>query len=259
MRCSLSNLLVQTIFISSVIASTHAARPFPTTRNPLTQQAIIDLRGGGGLATTKVITKLGLAVGTTTALSAKTVLEKSGIENADPMNLLLTRRIGESILQFSIVAYFLLFQDASVYTALGIACIPVVVEMCKTLFDGTHKALGFSASGQIICLVISATFGFLFLNDSRQLSKDTLLKIHSGFLLSNGVLMGCFPKFACKFWGQMDVTDVSVIEKFISLWGFSYISIGTLSGCLATDMTTSKALGFGALPFVSRFVLSKFL
>jgi len=215
------------------------------------------LRGGGGLDTTKVITKLGLAVGTTTALSAKTVLDKSGIENVDPLNLLTTRRIGESILQFSSVAYFLLFQDTSVYTAVGISCILVVVELYKTLFDGTHKALGFSAAGQAICLVINAIFGFLFLNDSQQLSKDTLLKIHSSFWLSNGVLMGCFPKFAYKFWGNMDVTDVSVIEYFISLWGFSLLSIGTLSGCLATGMTTSKALGFGALPFVSRFALGK--
>lgn len=261
MRYYLSNLLVQTLILSSAISFAAAARPFPTPSNLLSQKAL-EVRGGwtplDGVDTTKVITKLGLAVGTATALSSKTVLDKSGIENVDPISLLVTRRIGGIILSFSIASYFLLFHDASASTAVGIACLPTIIELSKTLFDGTHKDLGFPAAGQAIVLVITACFSFSLLSDS-DFSKDNLLKIYSGWLLFNGLLMGCFPKLACKAWGEIDATSLPVLQQFTSLWGFGILSLGTLSGFLATGVMTNKALTLGAIPFISRLVLSKFV
>lgn len=260
MRSYLSKLLVQAMFLSLAITSTKAASPFPSSSNPLTRQAL-EFRGGwaplDGATTAKAVTKLGLLVGTTTSLSAKTVLDKSGIENIDPMSVLTVRRTGGVILSFSIVAYFLLFQDASVPTAVGISTLPVIVDLYKTLFDGTHKELGFPAAGQAIVLFAFAIFSFLFLNDS-PLSEDTLLKVYSGFILSHGVLMGCFPKLACKTYGNMDANGLNVLQNFVSLWGFSLLSLGTLSAFLSTGMMTNKALALSALPFFSRFVFSKF-
>jgi len=248
------------LLLTLAITSTEAASPFPSSSNPVTRQAL-ELRGGG-TTTAKAITTLGLVVGTTTSLSAKTVLDKSGFENIDPLSILTTRRTGGAILSFSIVAYFLLFQKTSASTAVGISVLPTIIDLSKTLFDGTHKELGFPAAGQAFVLFVSLTFSFLFLNDYSPLlsSKDTLLlKIQSGWLLTNGVLMGCFPKLACQTYGDFDASGLTVLQYFVSLWGFSLLSLGTLSGCLATGMMTEKALAVSVLPFCSRLIVSKFL
>ena len=174
MSCYLIKLLVQTLVFSSAISSADAARPFLTPRNLLHQQAL-KVRGGWTEGdTTKAITKLGLIAGTATSLSAKAVVDKSNIENVDPVSLLVIRRTGVSLLTFSIISYFLLFQDASAFTAVGISCLPVNVDLCKTLFDGTPKDLGFPAAGQVLVLFVNAILGFLLLNDS-PFSKDTVL------------------------------------------------------------------------------------
>merc|ERR1712165_626780 len=94
------------------------------------------------VAASKAFTKLGLAFGATAAFSSKKVAEKSGVKDIDPMSLLVVRRIGVAILSYSIAAYFLLFEDASAATAVGLSGIPPVIELYKTLFDGTHKELG---------------------------------------------------------------------------------------------------------------------
>jgi len=257
---NISNVLAHALVLSA-FSSANAARPFPTPSNPLSQQAL-DLRGGGNpfdvIDTTKTITNLGLTIGTATTLSTKTVLDKIGVENIDPKSLLVARRIGVVILSFSLAAYSLVVQDASGSTAMGIACIPTAVELAKTLFDGTHKDLGFPAAGQAIVLVISAIFSYSFLNES-YLEKDFLLKLYSGWLVLNGILMGCFPKIACKAWGEWDATGLHVLQYYVSVWGFGLLSLGTLSGVLATDMSSSKALALSALPFISRFVLSNFV
>mmetsp|Transcript_61612 Transcript_61612/g.70817 ORF Transcript_61612/g.70817 Transcript_61612/m.70817 type:complete len:268 (-) Transcript_61612:160-963(-) len=252
------------LLLTLVIASTKAASPFPSASNPVTRQAL-ELRGGGGGTTTaKALTTLGLVVGTTTSLSAKTVLDKSGFQKSYPVSILTTRRIGGAILSFSLVAYFLLFQQTSASTAVGISVLPTIIDLSKTLLDGTHKELGFPAAGQVFVLMVSSTFSFLFLNDNSPLlssSKDTLLlKIYAGWLLTNGVLMGCFPKLACQAYGELDASGLPVLQYFVSLWGFSLLSLGTLSGCLGTGMmTTEKVLAVSALPFCSRFIVSKFL
>ena len=260
MRCNLSNLLARTLVLSSAISFAKAASPFPTPSNPLSHQAL-EVRGGwthlDGMDTTKAIAKLGLAVGTATSLSTKTVLDKSGIEKVDPISLLIARRIGVIILSYSIVAYFLLSQNTSPSTAVGIACLPTIVELSKTLFDGTHKDLGFPAAGQAIVAFITAIFSFSLLNES-DFSNFNPLKIYSGWLVFNGVLMGCFPKLACKAWGDIDATGLSALQNFTSVWGFSLLSLGALSGFLATGMVTNKALALGALPFFSKLILSKF-
>jgi len=256
------------LFLSSAMYyfSYAAAIPFPSSSNPIiARQAALELRGGGWTNTAaKAATAFGLAVGTTTAVSTNTVLDKSGIEHMDPMGVLVTRRIGGSILSFSIAAYCLLFQNASASTAVGVSCVPCIVEIFKALFDGTHKELGFPAEGQVIVGLSFVVFSFLFLNDysSTLISKDTLLKIHSGWLLFHGVLMGCFPSLALKTYGGMDnatITPMLVLQSIVSVWGFSLLSLGTLSGCLATNMMTNKALAWSTLPFISRFVFSKFV
>jgi len=208
--------------------------------------------------TAKAFTALGLAVGTTIALSTKTVLDKSGFKDIDPMSTLTTRRIGVSILNFSLAAYFLVFQDSSASTAMGISCIPLIVELSKTLFDGTHKELEIPAEGQAIVLIVTAIFSYLFLNDS-PISAETVLRIYSGWAILNGMLMGCFPKLACKTYGNMDASSLAVLQSIVSLWGFGILSLGTLSGCLSTGMMTNKALVVSAIPFISRFIVSKFV
>lgn len=256
---------MKALFLSSAVCFSEAARPFPSSINPITRQAL-ELRGGWtpleGVTTAKTVTTLGLAFGTTTVLSTKSVLDKSGIEDMDPMGVLVTRRIGVSILSFSIAAYCLVFQDASASTAVGVSCIPIVVEIFKALFDGVHKELGFPAEGQVVVGLVFAVFSFLFLNDS-PLSKDALLKINSGWLLLNGVLMGCFPSLALKTYGGMEDSDSRLmflnLKYIVSLWGFSLLSFGALSGCLATGMMPTKALALSTLPFLSRFAVSKFV
>jgi hypothetical protein len=62
-----------------------------------------------------------------------------------------------------------------------------------------------------------------------------------------------------KAWGHKDATGLSVLQYFVSLWGFRILSLGTLSACLATGMMTEKALALGALPFLFRLVVSKFV
>jgi len=255
-------ILVQAMLLLTLaIASTKAASPFPSSSNPVTRQAL-ELRGGGGTTTAKALTTLGLVVGTTTSLSAKTVLDKSGSNKIDGVSILTTRRTGGAILSFSLVAYFLLFQQTSASTAVGISVLPTIIDLSKTLFDGTHKELGFPAAGQVFVLIVSSIFSFFFLNDNSPLlsSKDTLLlKIYSGWLLANGVLMGCFPKLACQAYGEFDASGLPVLQYFVSLWGFSLLSLGTLSGCLASGMmTTAKTLAVSALPFCSKFLVSKF-
>jgi len=245
MRSYLSKL-----FLSLALASTtKAAR--------ITRQAL-DIRGGwtplDGPTTAKAITGLGLAVGTTTSFSAETVLDKCGLGDIGPCSVLVARRTAESVLCFSIIAYFLIFQGASAPTAVGISCLPLIVEGSKTVFDGTHKELGFTASGQVVFVLVTSIFSILFLNDS-PVSKDVLLKIHSGWILFNGVLMGCFPQLACTAWGSMDANGLIELQKFVSLWGFSLLSLGTLSGCLASGMMTNKALALSTIPFLSKLVL----
>jgi len=271
--CYLSSLQMKAMFLSSVALSfSEAARPIPSSSNPIARGRALELRGGGGWnplvdgATTaiKSATALGLAVGTATALSTETVLDKCGVvENMDPMGVLTTRRIGGSILSFSIAAYLLAFRDATASTAVGVSIFPLILELSKALFDGTHRELGFPAEGQVMVLFSFVAFSFLFLNDSSPISsKDTLLKIHSGWLLFHGVLMGCFPSLALKTYGGMDTASsgsITVLQSVVSLWGFSLLSIGALSGCLATGMTTTKALALSALPFISRLVFSVFV
>mmetsp|Transcript_11419 Transcript_11419/g.12943 ORF Transcript_11419/g.12943 Transcript_11419/m.12943 type:complete len:182 (-) Transcript_11419:411-956(-) len=132
------------LLLTLAIASTKAVSPFPSSSNPVTRQAL-ELRGGGGGGTTtaKALTTLGLVVGTTTSLSAKTVLDKSGFNKIDPVSILTTRRIGGAILSFSLVAYLLLFQQTSASTAVGISVLPTIIDLSMTLFDGTHKELDF--------------------------------------------------------------------------------------------------------------------
>jgi len=252
MRCYLSNLLVQTAVLSLAVASAMAASPFPTGSNPLTRQAL-ELRGGW-TPDAKDVAKLGLAVGTATTLSTKTVLEKTGNGNLDPMSVLVARRIGGSILNYSVVAYLMLSQNASASTAAGVGCIILVVDLAKTLFDGTHKELGIPAEGQAMVLFITAILSHLLINDS---GGGNLMKICSGWWITNGVLMGVFTKLALNLYGDK-VDAPPDLEYITSLWGFSIISCGTLLACLDNGMVTEKALGIGALPFLLRLAVSKY-
>jgi len=254
MRSSyLPNLLVQTAVFSSVVASAMAANPFPTQSNPLTRQAL-ELRGGW-TPDAKDVAKLGLTVGAATALSTKTVLEKTGNGNLDPMSVLTVRRIGGSILNYSVAAYLMLSQNTSASTAVGVGSIITIIELAKTLFDGTHKELGIPAEGQAMVLFITAIFSHLLINDS---GGGNLMKINSGWCTANGVLMGVFTKLALKLYG--DKVDASPdLEYIVSLWGFSLVSWGTLMALLDNGMATEKALGLGALPFLLRFAVSKFV
>lgn len=258
MRSYLTNPLVKILALSSVLASAEAARPFPTASNPISKQAL-KVRGGWspleGVDSVAAITKLGLGAGTVTTISPSTVLDKIGIENVDPICLLLARRTGNIILTYFIVAYCLLCQDMSVSTAVGIGVLPTIVDLLKTLFDGT-KHLGFHAEGQVVALIIFTIFSYLLLNDSF-ISKDDVLKLYSGWLILNGVLMGCFPKLACKAWGDIDAAGLSALQSFVSVWGIGILSVGTLTGFLATDMVATKAVALGAVPFLTKIVLSK--
>jgi len=231
------------------------------------RQGALKIRGGS-ITAAKAATALGLAVGATTALSTNTVLDKYGgiQEDMDPMGVLTTRRIGGSILSFSIAAYCLVFQNSSPSTAVGLSCVPLFIEIFKALFDGVHKELGFPAEGQVVVGLSFVAFSYLFLNDSTSfLSKDTLLKIHSGWLLFHGVLIGCFPSLALKTYGGMDdasaTSNKMVLQSVVSVWGFSLLSMGALSGFLATDIivSTNKALAWSTLPFLFRFLSSKFV
>jgi len=259
MRSYLTNPLVKILALASVLASAESARPFPTPSNPISEQAL-KTRGGWNplddLATTNAISKLGLGVGIATTLSSSSVLDKIGIENVDPICRLVARRIGGSILAFSIIAYCLHCHDISPSTAVGIACLPTIVELLKTLFDGTHKDLGFPAEGQAIVLVITIIFSYLFLGESR-ISKDDVLNLYSAWLVLNGILMGYLPKLACKAWGDIDADDLHALQFFVSLWGFSLLSLGALTGFLATDIMNTKAVVLGAVPFLSKIILSK--
>merc|ERR1712087_367665 len=143
MRCCLSNpLLVTVLVLSSILASAEATRPFPASNNPISHKAL-NVRGGwtplDGIDVAKALPKIGLGMGTATALSTKTVLDKIGVEEVDPMSLLVARRIGAVLLNYSIIAYYLQCQDASVPTAVGLGVLPVIVELTKGLFDGIHK------------------------------------------------------------------------------------------------------------------------
>ncbi|KAL7544289.1 hypothetical protein ACHAWF_007680 [Thalassiosira exigua] len=273
MKCrNLSNLLVHAlVLLSGIVASTKASPfvPRSTPSNPLspqTQQALGKLRGGGlelcAVDSAKAITKLGLVVGTATTLSTKTVLDKSGIDDVDPIGLLVARRTGLFILSYSIAAYFLLVQDASAPTAVGIGSILNSIELSRTLFDGEHKELGFPAAGQAIVLIVNSILSYSLLNDgsSDLMSKDAALKLFCWWNVLNGMFLGCFPKAACKAWGDIDAASLLTLQKFVSVWGFSLVSFGALSGLLATDdMSTGKALALCALPFLCRLALSKFV
>lgn len=268
MRSFLSNLLVKTLVLSSALASADAASPFPTASSPISHKALL-VRGGfnplDGVDTAKTLSKIGLGAGTATALSTKTVLDKLGIGNVDPVSLLVGRRIGGAILQFAIAAYFLECQGSSASTACALAFLPSMVELSKTLFDGTPKELDFPAEGQAIVLAVSSYFFYAFLNNP----SDDLFKISAGWQLLNGVFFAFFPKNAIKFWGdsgdaapksKKDATaSLLTTQKFVSVWGFSLISTGILTGLLGTDMATTKALTYGAIPFLAKIILSKYI
>ena len=229
-----------------------AANPFPTQSNPLTRQAL-ELRGGW-TPDAKDVAKLGLAVGATTALSTKTVLEKIGKGNLDSMSVLTVRRIGGSILNYSVAAYLMLSQNASATTAIGVGATILIIELAKTLFDGTHKELGIPAEGQAMVLFTTAIFSHLLINDS---GGDNLMKIYSGFTIANGLLMGIFTKLALKLYGDK-VDATKDLECIVSLWGFAVLSWGTLVALLDNGMATEKALGLGVLPFLLRLAVIKF-
>ena len=256
MRCYLSNLLVPTIVLSLAVASAMDANTFPSQSNPLTRQAL-ELRGGWMTPDAKDVAKLGLAVGTATTLSTKSVLEVTGNGNLDPMSVLTVRRIGGLILNYSVAAYLMLSQiNASASTAVGVGSIVTVVELAKTLFDGTHKELGIPAEGQVIVLFITAIFSQLLINNDS--GGGNLMKIYSGWSITNGVLMGVFAKLAIALYGSK-VDAPPDLVCIVSLWGFSLISWGTLMALLDNGMATEKALGLGALPFLFRLAVSKFV
>mmetsp|Transcript_13310 Transcript_13310/g.33493 ORF Transcript_13310/g.33493 Transcript_13310/m.33493 type:complete len:263 (-) Transcript_13310:100-888(-) len=251
--------LSKVLALSSVFTLAEAAAHFLIPSNPIGQKAL-ELRGGwnplDSVDTTNAITRLGLGLGAATTISTRTVLDELDIENVDPISLLVARRIGGSILNFFIIAYCVLCQGTSVATAVAMGSLVIVVELSKTLFDGTPKTLGFPALGQAIFLATTVLFSYAALNDT-PIAKDDLLKIWSGWVLLNGVLMGCFPKLACKTWGDIDASDLSALQSFVSYWGFSLLSVGVLTGLLTTDLPVTQAVGLGAVPFLTKIVLSK--
>ena len=292
MRCYRSNLLLAKAFLvlSSILAaSAEAARPFPTPSNPIggrrrhkastaAASVALGVRGGWnpleGVDAAKVLPKLGLGIGTATSLSTKTVLDKlllfakeeETTAAVDPMSLLVARRIGAFLLNYSVVAYFLQCRDASVPTAVGLGTLPIVVELAKGLFDGVHEELGYSAWPQALCLVVFFAFGYLFLHNDDSfvpVETETLLKIYSVFMILNGIFLGCFTKLACKMWANIDTTAAaggsSFLPSFVSLFGFCFVSVGTLAGCFATDMSNTNALALGTVPFLGRLVVNKLM
>uniref|UniRef100_A0A7S3VEX2 Uncharacterized protein n=1 Tax=Chaetoceros debilis TaxID=122233 RepID=A0A7S3VEX2_9STRA len=312
MRCYLSNppLVVKaSLILSSILVSSAEAaitRPFPnvtpSNRNPIRQKAL-NVRGGGGwnnpldhgvdfnAAIAKALPKLGLGLGTATALSTTTVLDKYigiDLETVDPMSLLVARRIGASLLHYSIIAYFLQCHDdatwcsVSVPTAVGLGALPIIVELAKGLFDGTiRKEFGVSWELQALYIFAFIAFSYSFLNVNNEsfiesflpMEMEMLLKMYSAFLILNGVFVGCFTKLACTFWGNIDTTDTtdpgllstSTLPTFVSIWGFIIISVGTLVGCLSmtstidSSMTTTKALALGTVPFLGKLIVNKLL
>uniref|UniRef100_A0A6S8ZHK7 Uncharacterized protein n=1 Tax=Chaetoceros debilis TaxID=122233 RepID=A0A6S8ZHK7_9STRA len=300
MRCYLSNppLVVKaSLILSSILVSSAEAaitRPFPnvtpSNRNPIRQKAL-NVRGGGGwnnpldhgvdfnAAIAKALPKLGLGLGTATALSTTTVLDKYigiDLETVDPMSLLVARRIGASLLHYSIIAYFLQCHDdatwcsVSVPTAVGLGALPIIVELAKGLFDGIHKEFGYSWELQALVLFVFIAFSYSFLNESFvesyvPMEMEMLLKMYSAFLILNGVFVGCFTKLACKTWGNVNTDTaepgLSTLPTFVSIWGFSIISVGTLVGCFTIDnsMTTTKALALGTAPFLGKLIVNKLL
>uniref|UniRef100_A0A6S8YPC1 Uncharacterized protein n=1 Tax=Chaetoceros debilis TaxID=122233 RepID=A0A6S8YPC1_9STRA len=314
-KASLTLALILSSMSMAILASSAEAaiaRPFPlptststpmsSNPNPIRQNSkALNVRGGGGWnmnpldgvgvnfnaaitkALPKLLPKLGLAASTAMALSTNTVLDKyipgidiDYIETVDPMSLLVARRIGASLMHYSIIAYLLQCHDdatwcsVSVPTAVGLGALPIIVELAKGLFDGIHKEFGYSWELQALVLFVFIAFSYSFLNESFvesyvPMEMEMLLKMYSAFLILNGVFVGCFTKLACKTWGNVNTDTaepgLSTLPTFVSIWGFSIISVGTLVGCFTIDnsMTTTKALALGTAPFLGKLIVNKLL
>jgi len=220
--------------------------------------ASITLDGIDGLTTsTSFITALGLAIGTTASLSTEKLLARSGIGAVDPTSLLVARRIGVTVLGYSIAASCVVFFGTSGYTAVALSSLFPAIELYKTLFDGTQIDLGFPSEGQVLLLFVNIFFlvGLLVDDESSFLSKDTVLRIHSGWFLLNGTVLGFFPKPACQAWGLSDVSDV--LRKFVSVHGFNIGALGILSACLSAGMDATKAITYGGIALVSSLAAGK--
>uniref|UniRef100_A0A6S8YSN6 Uncharacterized protein n=1 Tax=Chaetoceros debilis TaxID=122233 RepID=A0A6S8YSN6_9STRA len=309
-------LILSSMSILASSAEAAIARPFPTStntpmssnRNPIRQNSkALNVRGGGGWnmnpldgvgvnfnaakgALPKLLPKLGLVASSAMALSTSTVLDKYipgiDLETVDPMSLLVARRIGVTLLHYSIIAYFLQCHDdatwCSVPKAVGLGALPIIVELAKGLFDGTiRKEFGVSWELQALYIFAFIAFSYSFLNVNNEsfiesflpMEMEMLLKMYSAFLILNGVFVGCFTKLACTFWGNIDTTDTtdpgllstSTLPTFVSIWGFIIISVGTLVGCLSmtstidSSMTTTKALALGTVPFLGKLIVNKLL
>uniref|UniRef100_A0A7S3QFX6 Uncharacterized protein n=1 Tax=Chaetoceros debilis TaxID=122233 RepID=A0A7S3QFX6_9STRA len=316
-------LILSSMSILASSAEAAIARPFPTStntpmssnRNPIRQNSkALNVRGGGGWnmnpldgvgvnfnaakgALPKLLPKLGLVASSAMALSTSTVLDKYipgiDLETVDPMSLLVARRIGVTLLHYSIIAYFLQCHDdatwCSVPKAVGLGALPIIVELAKGLFDGTiRKEFGVSWELQALYIFAFIAFSYSFLNVNESfvneasfvpiMEMEMLLKMYSAFLILNGVFLGCFTKLACTFWGNTDIdtdtnidttdttglSSTSALPTFGSIWGFSLISVGTLVGCLTStidnnNMTTTKALALGMAPFLGKLIVNKLI
>uniref|UniRef100_A0A7S3QG43 Uncharacterized protein n=1 Tax=Chaetoceros debilis TaxID=122233 RepID=A0A7S3QG43_9STRA len=250
-KASLTLALILSSMSMAILASSAEAaiaRPFPlptststpmsSNPNPIRQNSkALNVRGGGGWnmnpldgvnfnAVAKgALPKLGLVASTAMALSTSTVLDKyipgiDNIEKIDPKSLLVARRIGVTLLHYSIIAYFLQCHDSvSVPKAVGLGALPIIVELAKGLFDGTiRKEFGVSWELQALYIFAFIAFSYSFLNVNESfvneasfvpiMEMEMLLKMYSAFLILNGVFLGCFTKLACKTWGNVN-TDTT--------------------------------------------------
>lgn len=141
-----------------------------------------------------------------------------------------------------------MFYDTSASTALGVSAIPWIVVICKSMFSGSSKELGFPPHGDWFGLVVASVVAYAAFHDGIGdiVSADKIVKYVGGIWnVLNGVFLPGHRRRLPRH-GEARDRFHKLSYCFTSTSGtLSRAAMGVYMTSLANGISSEMALGYG--------------
>lgn len=222
--------------------------------------ALLRLRGGGGISTTRVLEE---AARITTALvsteaafmnlapaSMIEIMEELGtVESCSSLCVWVVEFSGAALVAWSILAWCALARVRAA-TALGVAAIPFAVTSLKAVFSGACAKLGVLEDRQLLSAGLHFAFAII-LSRGHERSIGPVARAAVLWALVNGLSFAAAPATARKAWG---VPKDSKVDFFFRSLGHYLIAVGFLGGALLLGQGATAAIALSIIPLIANFI-----
>lgn len=150
---------------------------------------------------------------------------------------------GAIILSFCIQAYYLIFRESDLKTAVGIGTIPRIVMAFKILWNEDYKKLNFKPTTTAFMLAVFLVVAHACLVDGSK--ADSAIKFYAIFNILYGSITAFFPAKAVENMGTPASADNNMMMRML---GVVVLGLGVYQTALAWDMDPLQAFGVAWMP-----------